>query len=71
LIWVPHDIGVRGVTWLGAETIADRRIAEMCREAASTKIGVHIEKVNGEAIWTRKLAEDVNGTLPTKLLLSG
>jgi hypothetical protein len=71
LIWVPHKDGVRGVTWLGADTIVDRHIASMCREAADEKIGVHLEKVNGEAIWTRKSAEPAGGTMPMKLLLSG
>jgi hypothetical protein len=71
LIWVPHEEGVRGVTWLGADTIVDSYIAGMCRTAADTKIGVHIEKMNGDAIWSRKLAADVDGTTPMKLLLSG
>jgi hypothetical protein len=73
LIWIPHDDGVRGVrgvTWLGAETIVDPYIATMCHTAADTKIGIHIEKMNGDAIWTRKSAETVDGTMPTALLLS-
>jgi hypothetical protein len=74
LIWVPHNDGVRGVrgvTWLGADIIVDRHIASLCSEAGDTKIAVHVEKMNGDAIWTRKSAEDADGTLPMKLLLSG
>jgi len=71
LIWVPHKEGVRGVTWLGADTIVDRYIAKLCSEAADTRIAVHIEKTNEGAIWTRRSAEDVDGTMPMRLLLSG
>lgn len=71
LIWVPHDDGIRGVTWLGADTIVDRYIAKLCKDAADTRIAVHIEKMNGDAIWTRKSAENADGTTPTRLLLSG
>jgi hypothetical protein len=65
LIWVPHGDGVRGVTWLGVETIVDPVIAGMCVEAGNTKLGIHVEKMNGDAIWTRKSAAPAGGTMPT------
>jgi hypothetical protein len=71
LVWVPHADGVRGVTWLGADTIVDPTIAEMCREAGDTKIGVRVKKMTGELLWTKKAAESADGTMPMKLLLSG
>jgi hypothetical protein len=70
LIWVPHAEGVRGVTWLGVETIVDPVIAGMCVEAGDTKIGIHVEKMSGAAIWTRKSAAPAGGTSPMRLLLS-
>lgn len=67
LIWMPHDDGVRGATWLGIESIRDASLAKMCRDAGDSRMGVRLTKLNGEA-WN-KFAETVDGTsLPMALL---
>jgi hypothetical protein len=60
LIWLPHDGGVRGVTWLGVESITDATLAKLCKDAGHNKVALHLAK-NGEPAWEKKYAEIVDG----------
>jgi hypothetical protein len=63
LIWVPHEGGIRGMTWIGAETITDPRLAKICRDAGDSRVALHI-KANGEPTWKERSAEVASGTMP-------
>jgi hypothetical protein len=66
VVWVPYHGGMRGVTWLGIESIRDPELAKLCQKAGDTKLGLHLEP-----LWkTERLVALADGTTPMQQLLS-
>lgn len=46
MIWLPYEGGLRGTTWLAADSMSDEKLAQRCREQEPNQLMLRLDKDN-------------------------